>query len=121
MDASCHPFSPAKAGAQGVTLRKPWQALVMAFFVYMLASRRNGTLYIGATEDLGSRMDQHRSGTGVHEVIWRHDPGLVRNPRKPESALRRERVMKEWKRAWKIALIEKANSGWNDLSSQIPI
>jgi len=95
----------------------------MAFFVYMLASRRNGTLYIGSTENLRSRMVQHRSGAvpgftrsyGVTILVWFE----IHETR--ESALRRERAMKEWKRAWKIALIEKANSGWNDLSSQIPI
>jgi putative endonuclease len=92
------------------------------FFVYILASHRNGTLYIGSTEDLATRIEQHRAGAvpsftkryGVLTLVWFE----VHETR--ESALLRERAMKKWNRAWKIELIEKTNSGWNDLSGSIP-
>jgi putative endonuclease len=91
------------------------------FFVYILASRRNGTLYIGSTEDLATRIEQHRARAvpsftkryGVLTLVWFE----VHETR--ESALLRERAMKKWNRAWKIELIEKTNSGWNDLSGSI--
>jgi len=94
----------------------------MAFYVYILASGRNGTLYIGMTDDLARRIEQHRGGSvpgftekyGVGVLVWFE----VHETR--DSAKERERAMKKWNRAWKIALIEKTNSGWNDLSSEIP-
>lgn len=83
----------------------------------MLASKRNGTLYIGVTSDLLLRMEQHRRGEGsafvkrynVMRLVWFEDYPLY------ADAIRRETSLKRWKRAWKIALIEKSNSGWNDL------
>jgi putative endonuclease len=92
------------------------------FYVYILASGRNGTLYIGSTDDLARRAEQHHAGSdggftskyGVNILVWFE----VHETR--ESALLRERAMKKWNRAWKIALIEKSNSGWNDLSHTIP-
>jgi putative endonuclease len=94
----------------------------MAFYVYMLTNQRNGTLYLGMTDDLARRIEQHRSGAvagftkryGLKTLVWfeAHDTR--------ESAKMRERAMKKWNRAWKVALIEKANSGWHDLSDQIP-
>ncbi len=95
----------------------------MVFYVYILASGRNGTLYIGSTDDLARRIEEHRSGAvlgftrkyGVAVLVWFE----VHETR--ESALARERAMKKWNRAWKIALIEKENSGWNDLSAKIPM
>ena len=94
----------------------------MAFFVYVLASNRNGTLYIGSTDDLARRVEEHRSGAvpgftrkyAVNILVW-FEAHETR-----DSALARERAMKKWNRAWKIALIEKSNSGWNDLSSKVP-
>ena len=94
----------------------------MAFYVYILANGRNGTLYIGMTDDLARRIEQHRSGAvpgftrkhGIATLVWFE----VHETR--ESAKVRERAMKKWNRAWKAALIEKTNSGWNDLSSEIP-
>lgn len=93
----------------------------MTFYVYMLASRRNGTLYVGSTDDLGTRVAQHRSAAvpgftrtyGVTILVW-FEAHETR-----DSARARERAMKGWKRAWKIALIEEENSGWNDLSGSI--
>ena len=89
----------------------------MAFYVYILASRRNGTLYIGSTDDLSRRTWEHREGVragftkkyGVHLLVW-HQAFDTR-----AGAFRRERQMKKWNRAWKIELIERSNPGWRDL------
>ena len=85
--------------------------------VYLLASRRNGTLYVGVTSDLIKRVWQHKNHVvegftkkyGVDRLVW-YEPHHTM-----ESAIRREKAMKEWKRAWKLALIEKTNPGWEDL------
>ena len=89
----------------------------MTFYVYILASCRNGTLYIGMTDDLGRRIWQHEADQipgftrryGVKTLVW-FDVFETR-----EAAFRRERQMKEWRRAWKLQLIEAANPNWNDL------
>jgi putative endonuclease len=89
----------------------------LSFFVYILASRRNGTLYIGMTDDLASRVWQHRTGAiagstrryNVKMLVW-CEPHDSR-----ESAFTRERRLKKWNRAWKIQLIEKENPDWRDL------
>ena len=89
----------------------------MAFYVYMLASRRNGTLYVGMTDDLARRIDQHRSGSlsgftrkyHVSRLVWceAHETR--------ETAFVRERQIKEWRRSWKLELIEASNPAWVDL------
>ena len=89
--------------------------------VYLLASRRNGTLYVGVTSNLVQRVWQHREGLaegftkryGVKQLVWfeLHDDMA--------SAIRREKALKEWRRAWKIELIEKTNPGWRDLYEEI--
>jgi putative endonuclease len=89
----------------------------MAFFVYILASRRNGTLYVGMTDDLTRRVWQHRNDLipgftkryGVKTLVW-YEPHESR-----QSAFMREHRLKKWNRAWKLALIEKDNPGWQDL------
>ena len=91
------------------------------FYVYILASRRNGTLYVGMTDDLSVRWFQHQEGHfagftkkyGVKTLVWfeTHDTR--------DSAFLRERQIKAWKRAWKIALIEAGNPDWNDLAWQL--
>jgi putative endonuclease len=93
----------------------------MSFFVYIIASKRNGTLYIGMTDNLLKRTWQHRQGDvagftrdyGAKTLVWYE----VHNSR--ESALLRERRMKKWNRAWKIELVEKANPDWHDLSEAL--
>jgi len=90
----------------------------MSFWVYILASRRNGTLYIGMTDDLVRRVWQHRQGLipgftkkyGIKMLVW-YEQHETR-----ESALRRERQMKKWNRAWKLDVIERFNPAWNDLA-----
>jgi len=87
------------------------------FYVYILASRRNGTLYTGMTDDLGRRVWEHKTRVikgftakyGVDMLVW-YEAHETR-----ESAFRRERRIKEWKRQWKLELIETANPDWNDL------
>lgn len=85
--------------------------------VYMLASKQNGTLYVGVTSDLVKRVWEHEQNAvpgftqryGVHTLVWyeMHDT--------MESAIARERAVKEWKRAWKIRRIEESNPEWEDL------
>lgn len=90
----------------------------MTYYVYLLASRRNGTLYAGATNDLSRRALEHREGDvrgftrryGVKLLVWYEDHDRV------EQAIEREKQIKGWNRAWKIRLIEENNSGWNDLA-----
>jgi putative endonuclease len=89
--------------------------------VYILASERNGTLYVGVTSDLVGRTWQHREHvvdgfTKKYEVtmlVWYEIHGDM------ESAIRREKQIKAWKREWKIRLIEESNPYWNDLWQQI--
>ena len=89
--------------------------------VYILASKRNGTLYIGVTSDLVRRGWEHRNDLvagfsqryRTHLLVWfeRHET--------MESASVRERRLKEWKRAWKLELIEEENPVWRDLYREI--
>ncbi|HEY4943643.1 MAG TPA: GIY-YIG nuclease family protein [Rhizomicrobium sp.] len=86
-------------------------------FVYMLASKRNGTLYTGISSDMHGRIKAHREGRGskfvwkyrVFRLVWFEEHPLY------ASAIQRETNIKRWKRAWKIALIEKNNPNWDDL------
>ncbi len=86
-------------------------------FVYIMASGRNGTLYIGVTSDLVKRVWQHREGVAdgfskrydCKILVWFEQHGDI------ESAIRREKQMKEWQRKWKLRVIEEFNPGWNDL------
>ena len=89
--------------------------------VYILASRPNGTLYIGVTSDLIQRIWQHKSNLvkgfteryGVHRLVWYEVHESM------ESAIQREKAIKKWNRAWKIELIEKNNPTWGDLYNEI--
>ena len=91
------------------------------YWVYILASRRYGTLYVGVTNSLARRMAQHRSGCGSAFVKRYGVNRLVyAEPFKnPEDAIRREKQLKRWERDWKIANIEKENLDWSDLSDLI--
>ena len=91
------------------------------YFVYILASRRNGTLYVGVTNDVMRRTWQHKSDLvegftkkhGVHILVWFEMHGDIR------EAIAREKRLKRWNRAWKIKLIEENNSGWNDMYDRL--
>ena len=86
-------------------------------FVYIMASGRNGTLYIGVTSDLAKRAWQHREGQlpgftrryGCKLLVWfEHGTDIA-------GAIRREKQMKGWKRLWKLRVIEELNPDWSDL------
>jgi putative endonuclease len=85
--------------------------------VYLLASKRNGTLYVGLTSNLIQRIWQHKSRLvegftkkyGVHMLVWCEAHATM------ESAIAREKAIKGWRRAWKIQLIEDLNPQWRDL------
>ena len=89
--------------------------------VYMLASKRNGTLYVGVTSDLVQRVWQHRSELaegftkryGVHRLVWYEVHETM------ESAILREMALKKWNREWKIRLIQETNPTWKDLYEEI--
>jgi putative endonuclease len=85
--------------------------------VYVLATYKRGTLYVGVTSDLVKRVWQHKNDFadgftkryGVHSLVWYEMHETM------ESAIRREKAIKKWRRAWKVALIEATNPGWTDL------
>ena len=85
--------------------------------MYILASKPNGTLYVGVTSDIVCRMDQHRTGDGSTFVEEYDVTRLVHLERfdRIEDAIRREKQLKAWKRAWKLELIRDANPEWQDL------
>jgi putative endonuclease len=89
--------------------------------VYILASRRNGTLYAGVTSELARRVSQHRSGAvggftpdyGVHILVFAEFHETM------EDAIVREKQIKKWRRAWKLELIEQHNPQWRDLYDEL--
>jgi putative endonuclease len=93
----------------------------LAYYVYLLASRKHGTLYLGVTNHLARRGYEHKtkavpgftSRYGVDRLVWfeSHDD--------PVSAITREKEIKKWRRDWKIALIEQDNPDWSDLYDAI--
>ncbi len=88
-----------------------------AYWVYMMASQRNGTLYVGVTNDLARRAWEHRTGRGsqfaskhhVNKLVWCESYSDI------QEAIRREKQLKGWERRWKLELIERQNPAWNDL------
>jgi putative endonuclease len=89
--------------------------------VYILASKRNGTLYTGVTSDLLARIQQHRGGMvrgftrkyGIKLLVWFEQHPTM------HSAITREKCIKKWNRAWKLELIEAANPDWRDLAEAL--
>ena len=89
----------------------------MQYYVYILASNKNGTLYIGVTSNLVKRIYEHKNELAegftkqysVHNLVYFEITDSV------ESAIAREKQLKKWNRAWKIRLIEKTNPEWRDL------
>jgi len=90
-------------------------------YLYILANKPRGTLYIGVTTDLYSRLDQHRRGTassftkryGVTRLVYCEAHDWI------TSAIQRETSLKRWKRGWKIELIESVNPNWDDLDHML--
>ena len=91
----------------------------MIYYVYILASGRNGTLYVGVTNDIAKRAGQHKDAQvpgftrryGVTHLVWYETHNDI------NAAIAREKQIKGWNRSWKIRLIEEVNSGWNDLTA----
>ena len=87
------------------------------YYVYIMASKKNGTLYIGVINDLLRRVWQHKNNVhdgftkkyNVHRLVWYEATTDI------EGAIRREKQMKKWRRQWKINLIEEENRNWDDL------
>jgi putative endonuclease len=88
------------------------------YYVYILASSRHGTLYIGITNSLQKRLEEHRSGKGSKFVKRYGEYRLVYTEayERAEEAIAREKQLKRWKRDWKVELIERENLEWRDLS-----
>ena len=91
------------------------------YYVYIMASGKNGTIYVGSTSDLIRRAYEHRRGLvegftkryGVTRLVYFEETQNAR------AAVQRERTIKHWRRTWKIALIEKTNPTWRDLYEDI--
>jgi len=89
--------------------------------VYMLANKQNGTLYVGVTSNLCKRVWEHKSDLvegftkkyKVHTLVWYE---LHTNM---ESAIKREKALKKWRRQWKLEIIESINPDWNDLFEKL--
>jgi putative endonuclease len=98
-------------------IRRYDERVVKQACVYLLASKRNGTLYVGVTSDLIQRVWQHKNDAvdgftkryGVHTLVWYEVHETM------QTAIAREKAIKEWKRAWKIAVIQEMNPTWRDL------
>ncbi len=91
------------------------------FYVYILASKKNGTLYIGVTSDLFRRVQEHNTKIvkgftekyNINMLVYYEETNSV------EAAIAREKQLKQWHRQWKINLIERLNPDWKDLSEEI--
>ncbi len=91
------------------------------FVVYILCSKRNGTLYTGVTSDLIKRVYEHRNNLadgftkkyGIHRLVWYEMHGAA------ETAILREKQIKKWNRQWKLDLIEQRNQDWKDLYDEL--
>lgn len=112
--------TPAKAGAQSPRYLCD-HGLLMQPCVYILASQRNGTLYVGVTSGLGRRVSAHKADAAagftkryaVHMLVYAEFHATM------TEAILREKRIKKWRRAWKLRLIEGSNPAWKDLSCDI--
>lgn len=93
----------------------------MAHYVYIMASRPGGAIYIGRTGNLAARVEAHRAGLSAHTakykirtLVWFEHHDVF------GESLRRERAIKRWPRAWKNALIHEQNPNWQDITAHIP-
>jgi len=95
--------------------------MTKTYYIYILASKRNGTLYIGVTNDLERRLYEHKNNLlegftnkyNVHNLVYYEDVTDV------HAALQREKQLKRWTRKWKLELIEKVNPEWRDLANDL--
>ncbi len=92
-----------------------------SYYVYILASKKNGTLYVGVTNDILRRVNEHKTDVisgftkkyQIHSLVYFEETNDIM------SALTREKQLKSWRRSWKIKLIEKDNPVWRDLYQEI--
>jgi putative endonuclease len=118
----CHPGACPRDPAHSILRPQIVRRVVRSYWVYILASKPRGTLYIGVTNGIIRRIEQHREGKAssftrkykVHQLVWYQEFGYVRD------AIQREKTMKEWPRAWKVNLIERENRHWIDLYPSLP-
>ena len=95
--------------------------LMKQYYVYILASQKNGTLYVGMTSDLIKRVYEHKQNLvdgfsrkySVHHLVYYEQHSEA------QEAILREKQIKKWNRKWKIRLIEEKNPGWSDLYNEI--
>ena len=95
--------------------------VAVMYYVYILASRKHGTLYVGFTRDLVRRVYEHKNDVvrgftsryGVHLLVWYECYDA------PANAITREKQIKKWHRDWKVNLIERDNPSWDDLYSEL--
>lgn len=93
----------------------------MQYFVYILASKKNGTLYVGVTNNLVKRVYEHKHNIvagftrtyNVHLLVYFEVHDNI------DTAIKREKIIKHWKREWRIKLIEKKNKDWKDLYASL--
>ena len=120
LNGSLHSSSPRKRGPR-IVGRMPRE---ISPCVYILASRRNGTLYVGVTGHLARRVWEHRSGAvpkfqfrqyAVHRLVFAEFHDTM------ESAILREKRIKKWRRLWKLELIERENPEWRDLYDELAV
>jgi putative endonuclease len=91
--------------------------MLKTYYLYIMANKKNGTLYVGVTNDLIRRIWEHKNDVhegftkkyGLHRLVWYESTTDI------EAAIRREKQLKKWNRQWKIELIEKENPNWDDL------
>ena len=101
--------------------RSTQTSAMRSYYVYLLASAKRGTLYAGVTNNLVRRIHEHRTDAaegftqryGVHLLVWFECTSSV------EAAIQREKNLKNWRREWKISLVEASNPGWCDLYESI--
>lgn len=94
-----------------------------SYYVYILASRENGTLYIGVTNNLPRRMYEHRNGLvegftknyTVHRLVYFEETPRI------DDAITKEKQLKNWRRLWKLELINETNPEWRDLADELSI
>ena len=93
------------------------------YYVYLLASRPRGVLYVGITDDLAKRVSQHRlkafgghtAKYNIHRLVW-YETFIISHP---DDAIAFEKRLKRWRREWKFELVEKANPRWDDLWAEL--
>ena len=115
----------SRAPAKGLPGQADGENCIMAgmkeYYVYMLASKRNGTLYTGMTKELGKRVVRHKKGRGsrfagdyeVNKLVY------FEMCKDKQTATAREKQLKKWNRRWKIRIIEQLNPKWEDLYTKI--